>query len=26
MPSCGGGMPPKVSTGNIKAFIEALKI
>ena len=24
MPSCGGGMPPKVSTENIRAFIEAL--
>jgi uroporphyrinogen decarboxylase len=24
MPSCGGGMPPKVSTENIKAFMEAL--
>jgi uroporphyrinogen-III decarboxylase len=23
--SCGGGMPPNVSTGNIKAFIAALK-
>ena len=26
MPSCGGGMPPKVSTENLKAFIEALNI
>ncbi|MBN1952454.1 MAG: hypothetical protein JW801_14730 [Bacteroidales bacterium] len=25
MPSCGGGMPPKVTTENIKAFIAALK-
>jgi uroporphyrinogen-III decarboxylase len=25
MPSCGGGMPPKVSSENIRAFIEALK-
>jgi uroporphyrinogen-III decarboxylase len=24
MPSCGGGMPPGVSTENIRAFIEAL--
>jgi len=24
MPSCGGGMPPKVSTENIKAFVEAI--
>ena len=24
MPSCGGGMPPKVSTENLEAFIEAL--
>jgi len=24
MPSCGGGMPPSVSTENIKAFIEAI--
>lgn len=24
MPSCGGGMPPKVKTENIQAFIEAL--
>jgi uroporphyrinogen-III decarboxylase len=25
MPSCGGGMPPAVSTENINAFIEAVK-
>ena len=25
MPSCGGGMPPGVSTENIRAFLEALK-
>jgi len=24
MPSCGGGMPPSVSTENIRAFIEAI--
>jgi uroporphyrinogen-III decarboxylase len=23
--SCGGGMPPSVSTANINAFIDALK-
>ena len=23
--SCGGGMPPKVSTENIKAFVKAVK-
>ncbi|MFN8257108.1 MAG: uroporphyrinogen decarboxylase family protein [Bacteroidales bacterium] len=26
MPSCGGGMPPKVSTENLLAFINAVKI
>ncbi len=26
MPSCGGGMPPKVITENIRAFIEAIKV
>jgi uroporphyrinogen-III decarboxylase len=26
MMSCGGGMPPSVSTENIKAFIEACKV
>jgi uroporphyrinogen-III decarboxylase len=25
MPSCGGGMPPGVSTANIKAFINAVR-
>lgn len=25
MPSCGGGMPPAVSTENIKAFIDAVR-
>ena len=25
IPSCGGGMPPNVSTENIKAFIKAVK-
>ncbi|MBN1766893.1 MAG: uroporphyrinogen decarboxylase [Prolixibacteraceae bacterium] len=25
LPSCGGGMPPKVSTENINAFIKAVK-
>lgn len=26
MPSCGGGMPPDVSTKNVEAFLEGLKI
>jgi len=25
LPSCGGGMPPNVSTENIKAFVKAVK-